>query len=158
MTFCFLQVTKQLFCDCFEASHKWESEMFYLFHCSQGPNEFIKLRLQDAWTCPGQLLTLSSQKEHFPSLISYTSWSSVIISRAIKLRLSIFMGSPTATPGFFTGLASTAFGYCWGWALACRIWNESTSGRVFVEVLLSAACPRKLILMSVGNMGTFALT
>lgn len=159
MTFSFPQVTKQLFCECFEASHKWESAMFYVFHSSQGSKEFIKLRLQDAWTCPGQLFTLSSQKEHFPSLISCTSWSSSqIISKAIKPRLSIFMASPTAIPGFLTGHASRAFGYCWGWASACRIWNESTAGRVFVEMLLAVPCPRKMVLMNVGNTGTSALT
>lgn len=50
--------------------------MFYLFYSSQESSEFIKLKLQDVWTCPGQLFTLNSQKEHFPYFISYTSWSS----------------------------------------------------------------------------------
>lgn len=59
----------------------------------------------------------------------------MIISRAIRLWLSVFMASSTAISGFFICYASRAFGYCYGWAWDCRMWNESTAGRAFGEML-----------------------
>lgn len=50
--------------------------MFYLFYPSQESSEFIKLKPQEIWTCPGQLFALHSQQAHFPYFSSYPTRSS----------------------------------------------------------------------------------
>lgn len=140
MTFNFLQAAKRLFCDCFKASHKWASVMFYLFHSCQGSSEFIKLRLQDAWTCPGQLFTLSSQ-ECFPSLISSTSWSCVIIS-SHQAQAIHFYGLTNIHSWVLHRPCQQSIWLLQGMSISLQNSKWKHSWEVFVEVLLSVPCPR----------------